>query len=188
MNENVMELNENVTVVNENIRGANENKPPVGNVNTWFEKIPWFLTIACSLTLFVIGYFLTSNIAWFKDSVFHTGIQEVNDATYRFYAYHLHLSMIKRSVGLFSGFAIMFLGMAVAFYTLKDQTTAGIESPSATMKIASTSPGLIALLLGGYLIIETIRSKDDFPPYQKANAGSVNGAKLDPALIDEIPK
>lgn len=89
-------------------------------INNWKDFAPWFLTIACAFTLLFIGVFLVKNINWYKESVFNDQIKEINNPEYRFYAYHLHLSMIKRSIGLFSGFAIMFLGLGVAFYTLKD--------------------------------------------------------------------
>ena len=70
--------------------------------------------MASSVVLITIGLFLINNINWFNEGVF------LNDADlnleYKVYAYQMHLSMIKRSVGLFSGFALMFLGIGVAFY------------------------------------------------------------------------
>lgn len=157
----------------------------------WFDSIPWFITIACTITLAMIGNFLIDNINWFKESAFASTITDVNDPGYRTYVFHLHLSMIKRSVGLFSGFAIMFLGLGVAFYTLKDKTDAGIDGAGLSMKIASSSPGLIALIVGGYLIIETIKSKDDFPGYTKQNqttSATSSDNKLDVSSKPALPK
>ncbi|MDW7694447.1 hypothetical protein R9C00_06830 [Flammeovirgaceae bacterium SG7u.111] len=78
--------------------------------------------------------------------------------------------MIKRSIGLFSGFAIMFLGLGVAFFTLKENTTLSSDGFGFTTKVATASPGIIALLVGTYLIISTINSKDHFPVYSKTNS------------------
>jgi len=132
----------------------------------WNKFVPWFLTIACTITLIVIGAFLIQNIEWYKQSVFSDNVNQVLEPKYRFYAYHLHLSMIKRSIGLFSGFAIMFLGLGVAFFTLKNNSTIDASGGGFTAKIATASPGIIALLVGAYLIIATIKSKDSFPPYE----------------------
>jgi hypothetical protein len=73
--------------------------------------------------------------------------------------------MIKRSVGLFSGFALLFLGTGVVFYTLKTDSNIEIHSGGLSGTIATASPGLIAMALGVLLLLGTIASKDDFPPY-----------------------
>lgn len=152
---------------------------------TWKGFAPWFLSITSSLTLIVIGFFLVLNIEWYKNAVFDSSIQEVNTPEFRFYAYHLHLSMIKRSVGLFSGFAIMFLGMGVAFYTLRENTTIDGQAKGISMKLATASPGIIALLVGAYLISSSISSKDTFPPYGVEL--QQNEKPLDPSLKPELP-
>jgi hypothetical protein len=73
--------------------------------------------------------------------------------------------MIKRSVGLFSGFALMFIGMGVSFFTMRKNTEMQVRSTNLTASLVTASPGIIAVLVGGYLIISTIRSKDSFGSY-----------------------
>lgn len=131
----------------------------------WNDFAPWFLTIACTFVLILIGIFLLTNINWYKTTVFSSEISEVNSPEFRFYAYHIHLSMIKRSIGLFSGFAMMFLGMGVAFYTLKNFTTIDGQTKGISLKLATASPGIIALITGAFLIAFTINNKDYFPNY-----------------------
>lgn len=131
----------------------------------WDNFAPWFITIASTVALAAIGFFLIRNINWYKDSVFDDAIKDVNTPEFRFYAYHLFLSMVKRSIGLFSGFAIMFLGMGVAFFTLKESTTVDGQVKGASIKLVTASPGIIALLIGAFLIASTINSKDNFPAY-----------------------
>jgi hypothetical protein len=155
--------------------------------HSWKDFAPWFLTITCTLTLIVIGLFLETNINWYKNTVFNNSISEANTPEFRFYAYHLHLSMIKRSIGLFSGFAIMFLGMGVAFYTLKDTTTIDGQTKVLSMKLATASPGIVALIVGAYLIVSTINSKDYFPPYNSSELSQIQ-KPLDTSLKPEIPK
>lgn len=140
----------------------------------WNRFAPWFLTIACTIALIIIGYFLVKNINWYKESVFEPGLKAAEDPEYRFYAYHLHLSMIKRSIGLFSGFAIMFLGLGVAFFTLKDNTNIDASGGGFSAKIVTASPGIVALLVGAYLIISTIKSKDEFPLFKAKQEVPVN--------------
>jgi hypothetical protein len=129
----------------------------------WSRFAPWFLSIACSITLFAIGYFLIENITWFKETIFKTDSLIPNQ--YRIYAYHMHLSMVKRSVGLFSGFAILFLGLSVAFFTLKENTNVDVKSTSLSLTLASASPGIIVMFLGTFILTISITSKDNFPAY-----------------------
>ncbi|WP_040278137.1 hypothetical protein [Psychroserpens damuponensis] len=144
---------------------------PIAIQTKWEQRVPWYLTIASSVVLIAIAYFLTSNINWFKEEVF------LNDADlnleYKVYAYQMHLSMIKRSVGLFSGFALMFLGIGVAFYSIKKQTTLNLEGAGITASLVTASPGIIAMLLGTFLIISTIQSKDDFPNFRDSNTSTI---------------
>ncbi|XOV66336.1 MAG: hypothetical protein ACFHU9_11975 [Fluviicola sp.] len=142
-------------------------RPNDGNEpsKSWLSYIPWFLTIASTFALIAIGLFLISNINWYKTSVFDPKITDVNSGAYRVRAYDLHLSMIKRSVGLFSGFALMFIGMGVSFFTMRKNTEMQVRSTNLTASLVTASPGIIAVLVGGYLIISTIRSKDSFGSY-----------------------
>ncbi len=154
----------------------------------WQQYIPWFLTIACTAVLIIIGKFLVGNIEWYKESVFNSEVEQVTDPEYRFYAYHLHLSMIKRSVGLFSGFAVMFLGLGVAFFTLKNNANFEAEGAGFTAKLVTASPGLVALVVGAYLIITTINSKDEFPMYKELpKKEKVDKSKMPELQLDTLP-
>jgi len=151
----------------------------------WNKFAPWFLTIACTIVLIIIGIFLINNIQWYKESVFDKAILDTDTPKYRFYAYHLHLSMIKRSIGLFSGFSIMFLGLGVAFFTLKESTSIDTKGVGFTAKIVTASPGIIALLVGAFLITSTINSKDKFPEYDPIKP---HEQPLDKNKIPDSPK
>ncbi|GJM64920.1 hypothetical protein [Persicobacter diffluens] len=150
----------------------------------WEKYIPWFLTIASSLVLIAIGLFLIININWFKDGVFEN--EADLNLEYKVYAYQMHLSMIKRSVGLFSGFAIMFLGTGVAFYTLKKQSSLNLEGIGITARILTASPGIIAMVLGTFLIISTINSKDDFPNFEgsQKETQKIKGPQKGPGRVN----
>lgn len=156
--------------------------------NKWSSSVPWFLTIMSTIVLIALAIFLISNIEWYKNSVFD--IEEASNGTYRMRAYDIHLSMIKRSVGLFAGFATMFLGLGVAYYTIKQKTELGIISGQWTANLATASPGIIAVVVGGYLIIATIQSKDEFLPYIPATTitipTSADSANIDWEQIEKI--
>ncbi len=159
----------------------------------WGKLIPWILTISCFVILYIIGDFLIMNIEWYKQSVFAIEIDNIQAPTYRIHAYHIHMSMIKRSVGLFSGFAIMFLGLGVAFYSLRNKTDLKLSSNIWSLNLATMSPGIIALVIGGILIMYTIGSKDDFAPYpviyKAVNDSVVNkeDSKSDTLIVVESP-
>ena|SRR5215212_2324901 len=128
--------------------------------SSWERIIPWFLTAACTISLISIAVFLILNVEWFKGSVF-SQVHITN--SYKIYVYHMHLSMIKRSIGLFSGFAMMFVGASVCFYIVKAKTDVGFKAHNLSLNLMTTSPGIIAMILGASLIMFTIWSKDDFP-------------------------
>ncbi len=140
---------------------------------------PWFLTFACTAMLIVIGYFLVENIQWYKASVFSSSIVDVNQPRYRLHAYHLHLGVLKRSVGLFTGFAIMFLGLGVAFFTLRNNSTLDASTGGLSVKLVTASPGLMALIVGAFIITSTINSKDSYPEY---NSETPRGQSIDEPL------
>lgn len=152
--------------------------------SNWEKNIPWFLTLASSIVLVAIGYFLISNINWFKEGVFNNDADL--DLEFKVYAYQMHLSMIKRSVGLFSGFAVMFLGIGVAFYSVKKQTTLNVKGAGITASLVTASPGIVAMVLGAYLIISTINSKDNFPNFEESNKTEIkiNGPEQAPGRIN----
>ena len=149
----------------------------------WERYIPWFLTVASTLVLIAIGFFLINNINWFKEGVFQN--EADLNLEYKVYAYQMHLSMIKRSVGLFSGFAIMFLGSGVSFYSLKKQSTLNLEGAGIAANLVTASPGIIAMVLGAFLIITTIKSKDNFPTFEESNKNKIeiNGPKKGPGRV-----
>jgi hypothetical protein len=130
--------------------------------SAWEETIPWFMTAMSVLVLVCLAWFLLENIYWFRSIA--TSPLAPNSADYRIYVYQMHLATINRSVGLFAGFALIFIGTSVAFFTLKKFTHIGGTAAGATAKLSSASPGIVAMFLGTVLIMFTISSKDRFPP------------------------
>ena len=126
----------------------------------WWSVIPWVMTVASLLVLACVAWFLLENIFWFRTQALPDGA--TRGSSFMLYVFHLHLAMIKRSVALFTGFALIFVGTAVSFYTLRNPILIEGSSASASAKLATFSPGLVALLLGTLLIIFTINSKDTF--------------------------
>lgn len=150
-------------------------------VTSWQKNVPWVLTISSFIVLMIIGYFLVDNVNWFKEIVFK-GVDKNNlNTNYQIHVYHMHLSMIKRSVGLFSGFAVMFLGIGVSFYTIKELTKLEVASSSISGSVITASPGIIAMIVGALLIILTINSKDVFPNF------SDNPTSQSPYTVDDDP-
>jgi hypothetical protein len=153
--------------------------PHTANLQSrWHRAIPWILTVSATLALIAIGWFLVANVEWFKSRA----VADAYLPEYRMDIFHLHLSMIKRSVGLFSGFAIMFLGLGVAFYTA-DQTRVDVGTPTIKAKLATASPGIIAMLIGMTMILFTINSKDTFHEYRwdRSSSGSSSSEIKQPA-------
>jgi len=134
--------------------------------NLWWERsIPWFLTLSSTLVLITIAYYLLDNVWWFREIAIENIPKEHQDK-YLIHIFHIHISMIKRSIGLFSGFAIMFLGIAVAFYSVKRQTKIDIQSQNITLGLVTASPGIISVIVGALLIAHSISSKDHFESYE----------------------
>lgn len=154
---------ENSTIESQN-QAANAANDTLEN-SSWGRFIPWFLSITCIGVLAVIGNFLIENVEWFKQTAYEIQLINAQEPVYRIHTYHMHMSMIKNSVGIFSGFAIMFLGLGVAFYSLKKQTNLDVQSKVWSASVATASPGIIALLVGGTIIMYCVGNKSDFPPF-----------------------
>lgn len=115
------------------------------------------------LSLVAIGWFLIDNFQWFKAHVLD--VKDPRDPKYLTYAMHMQNSLLKRCVGLFSGFALLFVGSSVALYVAKRMTKLDGELKDFKLSVTTASPGIIAMLIGGFILVYTIQSKDDFPPY-----------------------
>lgn len=132
----------------------------------WGRAVPWVTTLSSLVVLVALAWFLIENILWFRLLAFPVGSER--DANFTLYAFHLHLAMIKRSVALFAGFALIFVGTAVAFYTLRLNIELDAQSPSIGGRLRTASPGVVAMLLGTVLIMFTIYSKDSFDALPEA--------------------
>jgi len=130
--------------------------------SAWEETIPWFMAAISVVVLVCLAWFLLENIYWFRNIA--TSASAPNSSDYRIYVYQMHLATINRSVGLFAGFALIFIGTSVAFFTLKKDTRIEGSTAGTTAKLSSASPGILAMFLGAGLIMFTISSKDHFPP------------------------
>jgi cytochrome c biogenesis protein CcdA len=131
----------------------------------WTNLIPWYLTIASTLVLVMLAVFLIENIEWFKSQAMTS--KDWGEGRYNMSIFHLHLSMIKRSVGLFAGFALLFIGAGVSFFTVKAQMELNLEAQNISLGLVTASPGIVAMLLGTTLIYLTIQSKDHFEEYEQ---------------------
>jgi C4-dicarboxylate transporter len=49
----------------------------------------------------------------------------------------------------------------------KNQSKMDLKTVNISMAVATSSPGIIAMVLGSYLIISTVESKDHFEPYPR---------------------
>lgn len=119
--------------------------------------------IASALTILALGWFLVSNLRWFQETAFPR--EGEFSPAYYIHVHHLFLATLKRSVALFTGFSLTLLGLGVAFYTIKDKSEMTGHAGGASIVIASSSPGIIAMILGVAMIAFTIHSKDTFPAY-----------------------
>ena len=129
----------------------------------WEYIIPWYLTGTSTFVLCVLGWFLSENLIWLREEALTQ--YDNNNLSYRSYTYFMYVSSIRRSVGLFSGIALMFLGIGVSFYTIKSQTNLKIEAQNLTFGLVTASPGILAMVLGVFLIAHNTSSKDEIPIY-----------------------
>ena len=125
-------------------------------LSTWSKYIPWYLTIACSVSLILVSFYLYQNVEWFKSSAVDNS-DLMKDGQYRVFFYTSYLSFIKRSLGIITGIAISFIGLAVSFF---EMTKVNKVELKGFARLASYSVGLIAIFLGVFLVIRCIDSKD----------------------------
>lgn len=133
---------------------------------SWDSAIPWFTTAMSVVLLIALAAFLVENIFWFRANA---RVADPPDAAYLLYVFQLHSSLIKRSVGLLSGFSMLFIGTSIVFYTARNRTAGSATIHGVTLQLATYSPGIVAMVLGATLVAFTIQSKDTFPRYDGAH-------------------
>ena len=140
---------------------------PESGPTLWEQTVPWFLTITSTLTLIAIAWYLVENVLFFRSTAF--GEDTGGDLVFRMHAHHLHIAMVKRSVGLFSGFALLFLGTGIIFFQTRSRSrykvTGQVGPQTLGAEIVTASPGIIAITLAVILLLGTIAIKDRFPDY-----------------------
>ena len=125
------------------------------------------MTALSIAVLTAIACYLWWNVEWLKATCAKSlGKDLVMD----FSVYMLHSSLLKRSVGLFAGFALIFVGCAMALYTVREATKLNLTGAGFKAVLASNSPGIVAMLLGVYLMVSTMNSKDEFPALERQGA------------------
>lgn len=134
-------------------------------MSRWEQTAPWYMTIASTVVLALLAYYLVANIEWFKATAEDASAWD--GADYRIYIHHLHLSMMKRSVAMFSGVAALLIGCAVSLYSVQTTTNLGAGGGGWSVKLATASPGIVSMVIGAILIGISVTSKDHFPAYNE---------------------
>ncbi len=131
---------------------------------TWKKFAPWFLTIASTAVMVGLGYYLVSNIEWFKDTAFSSkhSVFSLNSKELILQGFYIHSSLIKRSVSMFAGVGVLLIGFGVSFYTIDRMTNANFKAGGLGFQLATASPGIVAMFVGASLIITSVVSKDSF--------------------------
>ena len=144
----------NVYKVKLNMENEKLTKP--GKLNT---ITPIILLIVSLLILIIMVSFFIHNFYFFR------GIVQVeyqdSEKAYKLQIFHLYQSFVKRGLGLFSGFSLIFIGTGISYYT---STKTKLEAQQGDLKFSliTASPGIVALVIGAILISVTIMSKDSF--------------------------
>ncbi|MFA6013275.1 MAG: hypothetical protein WC799_25015, partial [Desulfobacteraceae bacterium] len=144
------------------------------NESKWIKFIPWFMTITSTIVMLSIGYFLIENMNWFKNISEKPGFEYTE--LYQIHIFHLFISTLKRLIGFFASFCLIFIGTGASIYAMKQASSMTGESKDFKISLITTSPRIIAMVLGVILMSITIINKDSFPDFdgdkyvQKADA------------------
>lgn len=148
----------------------------------WSQFSYWLVTTLSLAALACIAGFLVLNVEWFKAHALPPDSQAF-DPRYQIYMSHIFLSMIKRSVALFAGFFLMFIGSSILLFVSKNQHEIQVENGLLKASLISASPGMVALLCGLVLLMHATASKDSFPDYVPA---VVEGRAAEPATPEPL--
>lgn len=152
------------------------------------------LAVLCLSVLCKIYDFLTSNIEYFKAAAFKTSGNDLSnpsmfdkfnqmDRSYQIQIFHLHNSLVKRSVGFITGFSVLLIGFAISFHSIKSLIKVEGEAYDFKTSISTQSPGIIALIVGTAIVMFTIGSKDTFPYNSHSySPGEKSSSKTDECL------
>lgn len=155
---------------------------------TWDKEVLYGLILLFSIALILLFIFLICDIFSSKNYSL-PATKPTSYESYTIYRYIymniLHTNMIKRSVGLFCGFAIMLFGNIISFYVGKKQIkilalsdilkeNTKYSTKSDKNKIAAAviiiSPAITTLIVGALIMIFSIYSQDKLPDYNSNTA------------------
>lgn len=147
--------------------------------NSWERFVPWYLTLISATVLIGIGWFLVDQIIWLRGQMFDA--QTATNLSYRSHQYFLLVSTMRRSAGLFAGISIVLLGIGVVFHVARDRSKLDVSWGGVTLGIVTASPGIIAMVLGTFLVAHNTASKDVVPIY----GGSITGGQRVDEVVDD---
>ncbi|MFC0350405.1 hypothetical protein [Undibacterium danionis] len=150
---------------------------------SWQRITPWFLMIASSIVIYTIGHFLIQNMEWFRANA--TLVISGHSENYQIHILHIHAATLKRLIGFFASFCLIFLGTGVSIYAVQNATKFSGEANSAKLSLVTTSPGIVAMLLGTVLMIYAVTSKDEFPAFDGSETNSASATT--PGLERTVP-
>ncbi len=154
-------------------------------------KPDWFTRTVTSLAAVIfaaaIGRFLMNSVQWMQNWVQPTNTGD--PLIYKLHVLHVYSAMIKRSIALFAAFTLLLLGLGASFFSLQRMTNIGADTPGGVkVRLATASPGIVAMVLGTSLIIFATNSKDQFPNYPGESGGrlrSVVGLQTSEQPLDQ---
>lgn len=129
----------------------------------WEKFAPWFMTLASTVVMLAIAYFLVDNMNWFKITAEQPG--RIYSELYQIHTFHLYISTLKRLIGFFASFCLIFIGTGASIYAMANSTSINGEGKDFKVSLVTTSPGIIAMILGVVLMAITIVGKDSFPEF-----------------------
>ncbi|WP_416866769.1 MAG: hypothetical protein ACMVP2_03740 [Imperialibacter sp.] len=124
---------------------------------------PRLLLITGTLSIAVVSYYLFMNYLWFKEQVFSDSILCVDHPNYVSLSLHMHLSFVKNSLGIFTGFILIFIGFGFSFYSIEKTSDIKLKGAGISFSIISNSPGIIAIVIGAFVLTTSITTQANFP-------------------------
>jgi hypothetical protein len=129
------------------------------------ERVVVLSGIGLFAVMFGMGWMLYGELSWINATAQING--ECAGPAFWVRVYDVKAAILLRILGITAGAAVMIAGTATSFISLKEQITASGGVPGATVRLASASPGIFGLLVGGIVVSFAISQSAKIGAYQE---------------------
>jgi hypothetical protein len=142
--------------------------------------------VCLALALFAMGYLLYGELKWINSTAQDAG--KCAGPAFWVRVYDLKAAILMRILAIAAGATVMLAGTATSFISLRQQIKASAVSATLKGNLATASPGIFGLLVGGVVVCFAIANTASIGQYSEPTVDWCTRMSLGAAIdSDKLP-